>query len=234
MQRPTRTVVFGVFCLIGGGFLLVHNLQQLSVAIGGPDAIDVESVGRVSGPMGEMLRDTSVALQAAMREPVYRVGLGFKALASSAMACVLFAVGLGLMRDRRWTIRLAKVWAIYAIASAVFITVLQALYVVPNVPAAKDGAAGFQYVSMAFMLLVLCIFPVLLLRQLPTEAVKNYLAYQEAQRGGPPVVDTGSPAPFDRRSPVADDAPPQAPPPPSPPSTGSTWRDDPWNDPGAR
>lgn len=226
MDRPTRIIVFGVISLVFGGVILLNNLQQLGVAIGGPDAVDVESAGQVPGPLGDMLRDTSLALKGALTEPLYRAGLGLKSLASAVMACLLIAVGVGLMRSQPWSLRLARIWALYAIASALFITVMQAIYLVPHIPLVQNsaGAAGAQYVGMGFMFIVLCVFPILLIKLLPSKAVREYLSVSATADapvplGNEPIKGDSKPATQTSQTIPPDISPQQ-----------TTWRNDPWDD----
>lgn len=222
MQRPKRIVIFGVLSLIVGGFILFNNLQQLSAAIGGPDTIDVQAAGQLPGQMGQLARDSLLAQQVALGEPVYRAGLGLKSLASAAMAGLLVAVGIGLLRNQPWSLRLAKIWAIFAIASALFITILQAVYLLPNIPItqANAGSGAGQYVGIGFIFIVLCIFPILLLRVLPSKPVIAYL--KQEQNAHPSANTAQAMTPLDQ--------PPANQPTTSPQDAQSTWRDDPWND----
>lgn len=229
MHRPTRIIVFGVICLLFGGFILLHNLQQLGVALAGPQGVDVEAASQLPGQLGTMMRDTSLALQSALAYPVFRAGLGLKSLASAGMGGMLIAIGIGLLRDQAWSLKLAKIWALYAIASALFITVLQSVYLVPNIPLAQNsaGAVWAQYVGMAFMFILLCIFPLLLIKLLPSKSVCAYLNKQVASSAAMPInIEPTTSAPAAR--PVAN--PRQASSPDLTPQQ-TTWRDDPWNDP---
>ena len=163
---------------------------------------------------------------------VYRGLQGLESAASSVMAVVLMVAGIGLLRDRAWSLKLARYWAYYAFPAAAVSVVLSVRYVLPEVP---DASVGGGMVNGAFMLLMLWAYPFLLLRQLPTAAVKAYLDARQHQRQypGPSSAYPVEPRPTQASSSRAD-----APPPASSPSlhrsNHSTWRDDPWNDPSSQ
>ena len=231
MQRPTRIAVFGVLCLIIGGVVGIHNFSQLGVAIGGPEAVQIPSAEDAPGQMGKVVRDNLKATQSALKVPIFRFGLGIKSLLSSVMAGLLIAVGFGLMRDRLWAIKFARIWSAYAIVAAAVSVVLHTEYVVSQTPSAAEVFEGMvlgKYIGMVFMMLMLCIFPALLWYVLPKPHVIEYLRERSALSESPSVLQ----APVSEAGPV-DAQQPQAPSPDQSPSE-STWRDDPWNDPGSR
>ena len=118
-------------------------------------------------------------------------------------------------------------WAIYAIPAAACSVVLTLRYVFPEV---ADVSRGDALLNSAFMLIVLWAFPVLLLRQLPTNEVKAYLAGRAKQR----VTTNSMPeAPPHPASPMTEEPPPlseAAPASHDTPPADNTWRDDPWSD----
>lgn len=228
MQRPTRILVFGIICLIFGGFIVLHNLGQLVVTVSGPDAIQPPPASSSAGQVAQVMHDTTLAMQEAMREPVYRLGVGLKSLLSLLMAGVLVAAGAGLLRRQIWAIRLAKIWSLYAILAAIAVTTLQAVYILPNIPAssAVPGAGAAMYISTGVMLVLLCVFPVLLLSVLPS---RNVIAYLKHQTSG-----QTQPAPEPAAT-TPGSTPPSTPtPPPTISAADMTWRDDPWNDPNSQ
>lgn len=230
MQRPTRIVVFGVLCLVMGGFSLLNNIDQAATALGGPEAVDIPAESEAPGQVGQMMRDVARATRGALSEPVYRIGLGVKSVLGTVMAAVLIAIGGGLLRDRYWALRLARVWAVYAIASALLIVVLQALYVVPAIQAVTQTEGhlpGGEYLGMGFMFMVMCVFPMLLLIVLPKPNVVAYLRGGGEDHRAMPVED-GRGTPSDHAQ--ASGTPPAGPASSPPPSATSTWRGDPWDD----
>ena len=235
MQRPIRIKIFGIICLVFGGFILLQNFGQLGAVVAGPDGVQVPPASESKGQMTRTMRDMSLALRDAMQEPVYRIGLGLKAVLGLFMAGVLIAAGGGLLRNQLWSLRLARLWGIFAICSAVFITVLQCVYLVSNIPETtmpRTMVVG-MYVGMAFSLFLMCIFPALLIFLLPSRNVIAYLAAQSSDHA--PLPAASAPAPPQPR-PTHQPARP-APPPPTPPPVSAadqTWRDDPWNDPNSK
>lgn len=230
MQRPRRIAIFSTLCLLVGGIVLVHNLGQFTVALGGPDAVEVPKDSESQGQMGQVLRASAQALQAAMSDPVYRIGIGLKAVMSLLMAGCLIGAGIGLIRNQPWSLRLARLWGWYAIVSSIAVTILQTVYVVPNIELAQapPGMAAAQYISMTVVLMLMCVFPVLLIWVLPSRSVTAYLNQQS----------TGQPVPKPASTPVAPASPhsTQTPPPSAqqPSARDQTWRDDPWNDPNSQ
>jgi len=233
MQRPTRIPIFGIACLIFGGLILLQNFGQLGSALIGPDGVQAPTANESSGQMGNAMRDTTLAIQAAMKEPIYRIGMGLKAVVSLLMAGALIAAGVGLLRGQSWSLRLAKIWAIYAIASGVVVTALQSVYIVPNMPdnPAIPGMAGAMYFGMVFMLVLMCIFPLLLIFVLPSRKVTAYL--NRSSNEPAPTHLEAAPAIRDQ-PPTASHTP--ASPPAHPPVSAAdqTWRDDPWNAPESK
>lgn len=239
MQRPTRIIVFGVFCLIIGAVSGFKNTMEAGLSIAGPDTLD--QMRTMMEQMGQPLsksqdQDFDVQIKA-LNKPVYRIVQGIESVASMVMAAVLFLAGIGLLRDRTWSLKLAKGWALYAVPAAAVSVVLSMRYVYPEVPEYSAGSAMF---SSAMMLIVLWAFPLLLLRQLPTPQVKAYLAQRDQQRAGKSAMPSAAP-PSDtpaQATPPAPPASPSVPPPSSPPPAtrpgDNTWRDDPWNDPNSR
>ncbi|MEM9347826.1 MAG: hypothetical protein AAGB26_14545 [Planctomycetota bacterium] len=232
MKRPTRIVVFGVFCLIIGVVSGVKNTMEAGLAFIGPDGLEMMLEMAKEQPPGlpETSEQSLTVEIKAQRNPPYRIGQAVESTGSAFMAMLLLVGGYGLLRDKRWSLKLARWWAIYAIPAAAVTVALSTRYALPEVPNAPSNGTF----NAILMLLAMWAFPVLLLRQLPTEAVKNYLAHQETQRDGSPVAPAASPAPSDQPPLGTQDRSASPPDPLSPPSTGSTWRDDPWNDPGAR
>lgn len=237
MQRPTRLVVFGVLCLIMGALSGIKNTMEAGLALVGADGLE-QMVGMMEG-MGQPLSasqraDFDVQIKA-HRKPVYRVGQAIESLGSIIMAMVLIAAGLGLLRGRAWSLKLARWWAFYALPAAAVSVILSVRYVLPEMP---EASAAGGMINGAFMLIMLWVFPVLLLKQLPSKSVKTYLAALEAQRTG-----TAAPVgtqPFAHTTPSAGPTPPSTTstkPPPTPTSSqpaDTTWRDDPWNDPSSQ
>ena len=225
MHRPTRIVVFGVLCLITGALSGMKNTMEAGLAYVGPDGLEqiMEMAKQQQGLPQASEQSLKVEIKA-QRKPVYRIGQAVESTLSSIMALALIAAGIGLLRDRVWSLKLTRWWAFYAIPAAGISVVLSMRYALPEVP---DAPAGGGVINGAFMLLVLWAFPILLLRVLPTRQVKDYLNQRVAQRGGQPVS-----------TPIA---PPAAPASPTPTDRSSssepaqtTWRDDPWNDPGSK
>ena len=83
-----------------------------------------------------------------------------------------------------------------------------------------------QYISMAFVLILLCIFPILLIRLLPSRKVMDYLKQQATAT---PMPDT--PAVTQNQSTTP---PTQSQTPAELSHADQTWRDDPWNDPNSK
>ncbi|MGB0766552.1 MAG: hypothetical protein ACPGYV_02445 [Phycisphaeraceae bacterium] len=246
MQRPTRILIFGILCLVVGGGSGLKSLFEAGVALAGPERLS--SMVEMVEAQGQSLsasqrRDLETQIEA-MRSPVYRGGLGVKTLASLGMAGVLVVAGFGLLRDQAWSLRLARVWAWYAIGSAGFVAVLQSVYLVPAMQQhapAVGGMAGAAYFGIAVSLVLLCVFPVLLLRLLPAPAVVDYLNNPASRGTRSPAAATPA---YTYRPPTPTHA--QTPPTPatrpmldassqvSPRAADTTWRDDPWNDPSSQ
>ncbi|MBX2851510.1 MAG: hypothetical protein KTR15_07185 [Phycisphaeraceae bacterium] len=235
MQRPTRIIVFGVFCLIVGVIWGLINTMEAGVSVLGPGVLEqgrdmMQQMGQELSPSQQQDIDLQIKV---LSKPAYRVGQGIESVGSMAMALVLIIAGVGMLRDRAWSLKLAKWWAFYAIPSAAVTVVLSMRYVYPELP---DAPVGGALLSSAFMLVLLWAVPVLLLRQLPTTHVKAYLAQRDQQRAGvspmPAAANMGV-APVSA-NPPAPQAPSQDEPPAPPPTrpADNTWRDDPWNDPG--
>lgn len=239
MQRPKRIIIYGVFCLIIGFVSGFKNTMEAGVSMAGPGVL--EQGRTMMEQMGQPLsksQDQDIDVQIkALSKPVFRVGQGVESAISMIMAGVLFIAGVGLLRDRAWSLRLAKWWAFYAIPTAALTVVLTMRYVYPEMP---EYSPGGVMLSSAFMLVVLWAFPVLLLRQLPTAQVKAYLAQCDQQRlsaAAMPMNTNPPTAPAPPGPPPSRTQPPQPPSPQAPapiPPADNTWRDDPWNDPGSR
>lgn len=237
MQRPTRIVVFGVLCLLIGGLSGMKNTMEAGLALVGPDGLEqvLEMAKQQQGLPQSSEQSLRVEIKA-QRNPVYRVGQAIESVGSAFMALALIAAGVGLLRGWAWSLKLARWWAFYAIPAAGVSVVLTVRYAMPEMP---DTTSGGGMINGAFMLVMLWVFPVLLLKQLPTESVKAYLAAREAHRTGT-AARVGTP-PVSPNTPSAGTAP-SAPASTSPPSasptnahpTDTTWRDDPWNDPSSR
>lgn len=236
MQRPTRIVVFGVLCLLIGGLSGMKNTMEAGLALVGPDGLEqiLEMAKQQQGLPQSSEQSLRVEIKA-QRNPVYRVGQAIESVGSALMALILIAAGVGLLRGWAWSLKLARWWAFFAIPAAGVSVVLTVRFAMPEMP---DATSGGGMVNGAFMLVMLWIFPVLLLKQLPTDAVKAYLAAREAQRtgnstgvGAQPVSHNTPPAGA-MPSPPASTSPPASPTNAQPADT--TWRDDPWNDPSSR
>lgn len=230
MQRPTRILIFAIFCLIVGVVSGFKNTMEAGLTIAGPDALEqMLEIAQQQQGLPEVSEMSFRAEIAAQRKPVYRIGQAVESTASMVMALVLIAAGIGLLRDRPWALKLTKAWAYFAIPAAVVSVVLSVRYALPELPDAPTGGA---MLNAAFMLIMLWAFPVLLLRHLPTAPVKAYLADREQQRTGT------SPMPANTSAPSATATPHPTPPPAThaPAVTrpdDMTWRDDPWNDPSS-
>lgn len=239
MQRPTRIVIFGVFCLIFACVVGINSLSQTIVSIAGPQNLE-KAIGMMQG-MGQELSEAqqqNLQIQiGAMRSPAYRIGQGLESFASSIMALVLILAGVGLLSGRPWALKLTKWWAYYAIPAAAISVVLTMRHLLPQMPEATTGR-GMVYAG--FTLIALWAFPVMLLRQLPTKQVKAYLAWRDRQRYATPSTPMPTPtqtSPNTKRLPANATTPnqTQAPAPqqaaPVTRPISNTWRDDPWNDP---
>jgi hypothetical protein len=235
MSRPIRIPIFAVLCLTVGGFVVLQNFAQLVSSLGGPDAIQIPAESQSGGPFANVMRDNAVALKAAMHEPVYRIGTGLKAVLSLLMAGVLIGAGVGLIKNQFWALRLAKIWGIYAILSAIANTILPMVYIVPNLTASSSMPGVTEvamYVVMVFLLIIMCIFPALLIFLLPSRNVAAYLQHQTA---GQPQSAPYPAATAHREPPTSALPTARKPTSPAPPvsATDMTWRDDPWNDPNS-
>ena len=231
-------MVFGVLCLIVGGLSGMKNAMEAGLALAGSEGLEqmvsmAEGMGQTLTPSQRENFDVQIKSH---RKPVYRIGQGIESIGSAVMALVLIAAGIGLLRGRAWSLKLARWWAFYAIPAAGVSVILSVRYVLPEMP---DASVGGGMINGAFMLAVLWALPVLLLKQLPIEPVKNYLAAREAQRSGT-AARVGTQPIFHRTS-SADPMPSPrdtTSPPPEPQATSqpadTTWRDDPWNDPGSQ
>ncbi|MFN3168533.1 MAG: hypothetical protein ACE37H_15845 [Phycisphaeraceae bacterium] len=241
MQRPTRIVVFGVLCLLVGFFSGLSNGGELLMSAMGPSFMKSTQSEAMMNAMPEAVRESNQASEAALGKPVYRVGLGIEAGLGLVMAGALIVAGVGLLLDKLWALRLARVWGFYALVASAFSVVLVTRYVTPETPSATPGT---EMMGACCMLPMLWLFPVLLLTMLNGQSVRRYLQWR-AQHAGPgqPVAtrvvahDTDAPErPAARPTSATLDSESTAPGPPSdppPPSDHDTWRDDPWNDPGA-
>jgi hypothetical protein len=231
MKRPTRIIVFGIFCLIVGVVTGFMNTIEAALSVAGPDALVQmqDMMEQMGQPLSASQKEDFDLQIKALSKPVYRAGQGIESVASMAMALVLILAGIGLLRDKTWSLRFAKWWAFYAIPSAAATVVLSMRYVYPELP---DAPVGGEVLNGLFMLILLWAFPVLLLRQLPTQQVKLYLANRDQQRAG------GSPLPTIDNAPAGPvEASPSTPQPPPHPETrpgDNTWRNDPWNDAGSK
>jgi hypothetical protein len=249
MQRPTRIVVFGVLCLVIGAAVGVNSLAQAGTSLAGPNVL--ESMMRMAESMGQEISKTqreNMQVQIrALEKPVYRVGQSIESLASSVMALMLIVGGVGLLAGRSWSLKLTKWWSYYALPAAAIGVVLGMRYIVPEMSSGSTGMAMFQ---AGLMLLALWSFPVMLLRHLPTDEVKAYLAYRDRQRtagatappkrtantrdaeshaASPATTDDTTTTPTEPKpAPTTEPAAPAATP------LSTTWRDDPWNDPNSK
>lgn len=231
MQRPTRIPVFGVLCLLVSAMSGLDNLNSLGVAVVGPGVFESSQAMPEGMPFAEMLDQTASAMVEALKQPTYRVALGSESAVGAAMAGMLLVAGIGLLRDQRWALRLARVWAYFALVSAVVTVVLQARFVMPHV---SSGPPGSAVLGSVCMLPVFWLFPVLVLTVLGRPGVARYMQWKAKQSGASPFGPIQNPM-----------SPPQSPQettqqaPPSPaqrlqsdtPPADRTWRDDPWNDP---
>lgn len=237
MQRPIRIPIFGVICLVFGLFILLQNFGQLNVVIIGADAVQVPPKSESAGQVQQSTRISTLAMQEALREPAYRIGLGLKSVLSLLMVGMLIGAGVGLLRNQPWSIRLARTWGLYAILSGIAITVMQSVYVVPKM---ELPPALAMHIGMFLMLLLQSIFPVLLLFLLPSRKVVAYLKHKSSgtpmalpQANAPQNTATQDTTPQSSVSPKSTPAEP-APPTRQTGTTDTTWRDDPWNDPSSR
>ncbi|MFK7789873.1 MAG: hypothetical protein AB8C95_10340 [Phycisphaeraceae bacterium] len=252
MPRPTRIIMFGVFCLIFAVIIGINSLSQTIVSIAGPQNLEkaismMESMGQ--GLTETQQKDLQIQINV-MRNPVYRVGQGLESFASSIMALMLIVAGVGLLASRTWALKLTKWWSYYAIPAAAISVVLTTRYLLPEMPEATSGR-GMLYAG--FMLIALWAFPVMLLRQLPTKQVKAYLAWRDRQRYAPTSSPMSSTTQLDASShsattnantPNQTQATPSLPARPTTPAPrpaqptmrpiDNTWRDDPWNDPSSK
>lgn len=199
----------------------LKNTMELGMALTGPDGLEqLMQMAKQQGSLPQSSEQQFKAEISAQRKPGYRAVQATESALTATMAVVLILAGVGLLRDRAWALRLARYWAFYAIPASAVTVVMSVRYVLPEVP---GGSVGGGMVNGAIMLLAFWAFPVLLLRHLPTQPVKDYLAQRAAQRGEASYADRAD-APT-----VSTSNPPAA-----PRSTDSTWRDDPWNDPSSR
>lgn len=257
MQRPTRIIVFGIFCLIIAFFSALDNGGKLIYAIGGPQFIqwmqDVSARQSMPKSIKESYEQAYTMMDAALRKPVYRIGLGIKSSLSLIMAGVLFVAGIGLLFSRLWSIRLTRIWGFYALVAAAVTVTLHFRYLMPE---NMDAPPGLNVTDIAYMLLLLWFFPVLLITMLGRPVVLEYLHWRQRQPRNvapqphathpqmvppaqpphnppmapnePPLEASSTPDRTQKRSP----SPPTTPPSPAP--AQETWRDDPWNDPNSK
>lgn len=255
MQRPTRIMVFGILCLAMGVILGLNSLSELSTAVIGPDALPAAATATDSGSgVGQMMGESARVARLALEKPGYRVTLGIKGAAGVLMSGLLIAAGAGLLRDQLWSVRLARVWAWYALVAGVVNVVLQARYVLPEMSPEIAGAQGVGAVMlMACMLPILWAFPVCVLTLLGRPVVMDYLRWRCGQggrgvqaRSGTAQEDAANRGAADQPRPSAPgqnaasdpSSQPSQPPRPAPRPGGAdqatrasqTWRDDPWND----
>lgn len=239
MQRPTRIVVFGILCLMVGAFSCLSNFGELSSAISGTTGAQPEQTAGMPEFMKQM-EDMAKAMDKALQKPAYRVLIGIESSLGALMAGVLFAGGIGLLRDRRWGLKLARAWAFFAICSAVYTVILQTKFVMPEMSSAMGG--NMIVASAGCSLPFLWLFPVLVLTLLSRPIVTDYLnnAGQPSDRSaaaGQPYAaatyDVGQPdahgEPGTNLTPETKSGPDS-----TTKSASETWRDDPWNDPNSR
>lgn len=255
MQKPTRIIVFGVLCLLMGLLSGLKNGTEVATAIGGPALIAWMEKQPTVPAMQEMNEQSYRAMKAALDQPVYRIGLGVESAMSLLMAGLLCVAGLGLLMERRWSLRLTRIWSCYALVGAAVTVILEARYVLPQSTSATPGS---EVLGVFCILPVFWVFPVLLLVMLGRPAVSDYLRWRSQQpRSAMPIaapMPPGYPAqapptpqlpasaptagpegvsPTQPPAPRAGVAPPSpADPPPNP--RHETWRDDPWNDPSSQ
>lgn len=181
MTKPTRILVFGILCLGMGLVLGLTNTSELVYAVVGPRFVEIVPQSFGSGAIQESYEDSSRMMQAALRKPVYRVGLGVEAALSILMAGLLMVAGVGLLIEKRWALLLTKIWAYYAIIAAVWVVFLQTRYFLPESAEINESSLIF---GGLLSLITYWIFPVLLLLMLGRPIVTDYLN-QVATRPGP-------------------------------------------------
>lgn len=235
MQKPSRIVVFGVLSILYGFGAGLVNIEALQLGLSGADALPEQSF-EGSGQMMQMMREMAQAQRAALDSPVYRVMTGVKGAAGMGLGVLLITAGIGLLRERLWSLKAARLWAFSAMALSVVAVTLQMRYVMPNTTTASQGGMSFgALMSLGLMWL----FPLLILKVLCRPVVADYLAHRESH-GTTPQPRTMAHA--SNQPPTQSSGQPPAGHTPAPrPGTSAgdqaayptdTWRDDPWNDPG--
>lgn len=246
MNRPVRIVVFGFLCLLFGVLSGCQNMADLRGAVIGPEAAEVPE-GMPGGFFGDTMRQSMPAMQRALRKPAYRIGVGVESAVGLAMAVGLFAAGVGLLRDRLWSVRVAQGWSLWALLSAVVTLVLQARYLFPEMSIEMESQMqrqlppGLVVVMGACMLPVFWAFPIAVLTILGRRPVMEYLRWRAGD--GPGQAMGGGVRPLDPAPRLIEDEPGveqggnanatdnQI---PTTPPAMQTWRDDPWNDPESK
>lgn len=232
MQRPARIMIFGAACLVVGAVSGIHNLSELGVAIIGPDALPEPDEVALGQGFAEMMSEQLDASRRALGIPAYRVTFGINSLAGMFMAVVLITAGVGLMMSKLIAVRIAQTWAYFALLSGAVTVVLNARYIMSEMPSAPPGGAVMMGVCM---LPFLWLFPILLLTVLPRPVVMKYLQNVSETTATPIAMD--QPMASSSVSPPQSLEPPASR--PTSPSASSTdskqapsqnWRDDPWND----
>lgn len=247
-------MIFGIFCLVLAVVSGCKNTMEAGLAIAGPNALEqMLDMARQQQTLPEVSEQSRKAEIAAQGSSVYRVGQAVESIGSMVMAGVLFIGGIGLLRDQAWALKLTKYWAYYAIPAAVVTVVLSVRYALPALPDGPTGPGGGM-LNAAFMLIVLWAFPVLLLRQLPTAKVKDYLAWRSKQRAAATsmpsndgtsqaataAVPSGatnaptSPLSSSSNTPKQSSSSASTPSRPAMRPIHNIWRDDPWNDPSSK
>lgn len=230
MQRPTRIIVFAILCLIMGVSSAFKNLTEAALSLAGPGMLEqmiamMEAQGQ---GLSESDKQTFEMQIQALKQPVYRAVQGIESSAGLVMAVVLVIASIGLFRDRLWSIRLARWWAMFGLVSAVVTTVLNVNYILPLTPE-LSGSRGMGLASALVMLPLLWALPVLILTVLSRPVVVDYLKTRAEQTRPRSYQEVVQSAGNQHSAPPPDSSDPA----PGPPSQDS-WRDDPWNDPSSR
>jgi len=225
--------VMGGVAIVFGVLSMCNNLSEFAAGFIGPEAMMEEAE-----KMPAMMQDSSKANARAFEHGVFRGYSIVQGALNSAMAVVLIAAGIGLLRLRLWGRRLALVWSIYAVVGSVVSVVMVGRYLLPEFIAVSNQPlpAGFEVFASAIILLALWFFPVTLftLLKLPT-VMRMMEAAAHAPRPQVQPFDPPLPAPVPGPAPhgMGDTQASAGHNPSAPPPAEQTWRDDPWNDPSA-
>ena len=216
MQRPARIMVFGVLCLLFAVVSGLHNLMELALVALGPAAVPASTPTGGGEGFGQMMADQNAALRHALEQPAYRLLMALDAMAGALMAVGLATAGVGLFMDKFFALKLARVWAYFALVSAVVTVVINARFVMPHVASAPPGST---LAMGTCMLPILWLFPILVLTVLCRNPVTDYLRHHSARSVGTspahalstPVHEASQAPSQATSSPGADDLPPPGP-----------------------